>query len=54
MKKFSLKYKLIRAGLKDKVESSRKQIKEAKNRKKKTRGTGVRIAKHKAKRTQDS
>lgn len=53
MKKFSHKYKIIRAGLAEKTESSRKQIKEAKNRGKKTRGTGVRIAKHKAKRTQE-
>lgn len=50
-KKYELKHFLIRAGVKEKVESSRKQIKEAKNRKKKTRGTGVRAAKHKAKRT---
>lgn len=33
----------------DKKETSRKQIKEAKNRSKKIRGTGRRIAKHKAK-----
>lgn len=33
----------------DKKETSRKQIKEAKNRQKKIRGTGRRIAKHKAK-----
>jgi len=39
----------VRAGLKDKVETSRKQIKEAKNRGKKIRGTGRRIALHKAK-----
>eukprot|EP00615_Pteridomonas_danica_P013666 CAMPEP_0114333604 /NCGR_PEP_ID=MMETSP0101-20121206/3860_1 /TAXON_ID=38822 ORGANISM="Pteridomonas danica, Strain PT" /NCGR_SAMPLE_ID=MMETSP0101 /ASSEMBLY_ACC=CAM_ASM_000211 /LENGTH=137 /DNA_ID=CAMNT_0001464667 /DNA_START=107 /DNA_END=520 /DNA_ORIENTATION=+ len=54
MKKFEHKFQAIRAGLTEKTESSRKQIKEAKNRGKKTRGTGVRIAKHKAKRTQDS
>jgi len=48
------KFTLIRQGLAEKVESSRKQIKEAKNRGKKTRGTGVRQAKHKAKRSQDS
>lgn len=33
----------------EKKETSRKQIKEAKNRSKKIRGTGRRIAKHKAK-----
>jgi small subunit ribosomal protein S24e len=54
VKKYEPKHALIRNGLKDKKESSRKQIKEAKNRKKKTRGTGVRIAKHKAKRSSDS
>lgn len=35
--------------LQEKKETSRKQIKEAKNRSKKIRGTGRRIAKHKAK-----
>ena len=39
----------VRAGLKEKKETSRKQIKEAKNRGKKIRGTGRRLAKHKAK-----
>jgi small subunit ribosomal protein S24e len=53
-KKYEPKHMQIRAGLKEKVEKSRKQIKELKNRGKKTRGTGVRQAKHKAKRTQDS
>ncbi|KAJ8599004.1 hypothetical protein CTAYLR_007667 [Chrysophaeum taylorii] len=48
-KKFEPKYRLIRNGLLEKKESSRKQIKEAKNRKKKIRGTGRRIANHKAK-----
>ncbi|OQR98287.1 40S ribosomal protein S24 [Achlya hypogyna] len=47
-KKFEPKYRLIRQGLKDKVETSRKQIKEAKNRGKKVRGVGRRIARHKA------
>eukprot|EP01083_Nonionella_stella_P075138 204070_1 len=37
--KFEPNYRLIRAGLKEKVERSRKQIKELKNRKKKVRGT---------------
>ena len=50
-KKYEPKYMLIRNGLGEKEEKSRKQIKEAKNRGKKTRGTGVRAAKHKAKRT---
>ncbi|CCI50507.1 hypothetical protein ABG067_001427 [Albugo candida] len=47
-KRFEPKYRLIRQGLAEKVESSRKQIKEAKNRKKKIRGVGRRIARHKA------
>eukprot|EP00752_Nemacystus_decipiens_P016298 g14575.t1 len=49
MKKFEPKFRLARAGLQEKKETSRKQIKEAKNRAKKIRGTGRRIAKHKAK-----
>ncbi|CAM9715227.1 unnamed protein product [Ectocarpus sp. 13 AM-2016] len=49
MKKFEPKHRLARAGLQDKKETSRKQIKESKNRQKKIRGTGRRIAKHKAK-----
>ena len=48
-KKFEMKYKLVRNGLGEKAESSRKQLKEAKNRKKKVRGTGRRMAAHKAK-----
>eukprot|EP00632_Arachnochrysis_sp_CCMP2950_P001158 CAMPEP_0185700890 /NCGR_PEP_ID=MMETSP1164-20130828/7911_1 /TAXON_ID=1104430 /ORGANISM="Chrysoreinhardia sp, Strain CCMP2950" /LENGTH=221 /DNA_ID=CAMNT_0028367847 /DNA_START=33 /DNA_END=699 /DNA_ORIENTATION=- len=48
-KKYEPKYRQIRNGIKEKKESSRKQIKEAKNRKKKIRGTGRRIANHKAK-----
>ncbi len=53
LKKYESKFTHIRNGLAEKVESSRKQIKEAKNRKKKTEGTGVRAAKHKAKRSAD-
>lgn len=48
-KKYEPKYRLIRNGFTEKKETSRKQIKEAKNRKKKIRGTGRRIANHKAK-----
>ncbi|CAM9545538.1 unnamed protein product [Discosporangium mesarthrocarpum] len=48
-KKFEPKFRLARNGLQEKKETSRKQIKEAKNRAKKIRGTGRRIAKHKAK-----
>ena len=40
----------LQHGLGEKKETSRKQIKEAKNRGLKTRGTGVATAKHKAKR----
>ena len=47
-KKFEPKHRLVRAGLKVKKETSRKQIKESKNRGKKIRGTGASIAKHKA------
>ena len=50
VKKFEPKHRLVRLGLKDKVEKSRKQIKEAKNRGKKTRATGRSQAKQKAKR----
>jgi len=49
LEKFEPKHRVIRNGLKQKVESSRKQRKEAKNRKKKVRGTGRRAALHKAK-----
>ena len=38
MKKFEPKHRVIRAGLKEKVTKSRKQIKEKKNRVKKLRG----------------
>lgn len=48
-KRFEPKYRLVRQGLAEKVEKSRKQIKEAKNRGKKApRGVGRRIARHKA------
>eukprot|EP00628_Pelagophyceae_sp_CCMP2097_P013402 CAMPEP_0206804410 /NCGR_PEP_ID=MMETSP0975-20121206/3706_1 /ASSEMBLY_ACC=CAM_ASM_000399 /TAXON_ID=483370 /ORGANISM="non described non described, Strain CCMP2097" /LENGTH=291 /DNA_ID=CAMNT_0054346457 /DNA_START=12 /DNA_END=888 /DNA_ORIENTATION=+ len=49
IKKYEPKYRLLRKGILEKKETSRKQIKEAKNRKKKIRGTGRRIANHKAK-----
>ena len=39
MKKFEPKHRVIRAGLKEKVTQSRKQIKEKKNRVKKLRGS---------------
>lgn len=39
----------LQAGLKEKKDTSRKQIKEQKNRGKKVRGTGRRLARHKAK-----
>lgn len=48
--KFEPKYRLIRHGHTEAKESSRKAIKEAKNKGKKIRGTGASIAKHKAKR----
>merc|ERR1719364_642061 len=48
-KKYEPKFRLVRNGFVEKKETSRKQIKEAKNRKKKIRGTGRRIANHKAK-----
>jgi small subunit ribosomal protein S24e len=50
MRKFEPKYRLVRNGLTEKKEYSRKAIKEAKNKAKKIRGTGASIAKHKAKR----
>ena len=46
--KFEPKHRIIRQGLREKKETSRKQIKEAKNRGKKIRGVGRRIARHKA------
>ena len=39
MKKFEPKHRIIRAGLKESVTQSRKQIKEKKNRVKKLRGS---------------
>ena len=51
-KKFEPKYRLIRNGLLEAVETSKKQKTEKKNRDKKFRGTGVRLAKRKAKRAQ--
>jgi small subunit ribosomal protein S24e len=50
MTKFEPKYRLIRKGVVEKKEQSRKAIKEAKNKGLKIRGTGSSIAKHKAKR----
>jgi len=50
MKKFEPKYRLVRSGELEKKSTSRKAIKEAKNKGKKIRGTGASIAKHKAKR----
>ena len=50
MIKFEPKYRLVRKGVVEKKETSRKAIKEAKNKGKKIRGTGASIAKHKAKR----
>lgn len=50
LRKFEPKYRLIRQGFAEKKEQSRKAIKEAKNKGKKVRGTGARVAKHKAKR----
>ena len=50
MIKFEPKHRLVRKGVVEKKEKSRKAIKEAKNKGKKVRGTGASIAKHKAKR----
>ena len=52
MMKFEPKHRMIRKGLIEKKEQSRKAIKEAKNKGLKIRGTGRSIAKHKAKRSQ--
>ena len=54
MMKFEPKHRLVRLGLYEAVETSRKAIKEAKNKGLKIRGTGARIAKHKAKRAAQS
>jgi small subunit ribosomal protein S24e len=48
--KFEPKHRLVRQGLLETKEKSRKAIKEAKNKGKKIRGTGASIAKHKANR----
>mmetsp|Transcript_15667 Transcript_15667/g.21774 ORF Transcript_15667/g.21774 Transcript_15667/m.21774 type:complete len:138 (+) Transcript_15667:132-545(+) len=50
MIKFEPKHRMVRKGLTEKVERSRKAMKEAKNKGLKVRGTGASIAKHKAKR----
>jgi small subunit ribosomal protein S24e len=49
VKKFEPKYRQVRNGIITKLETSRKQIKEKKNRDKKVWGRGRRIARHKAK-----
>ena len=50
LKKFEPKYRLVRHGHSERKETSRKAMKEAKNKGLKIRGTGASIAKHKAKR----
>jgi small subunit ribosomal protein S24e len=50
MTKFEPKHRMVRKGVIEKKEKSRKAIKEAKNKGLKIRGTGASIAKHKAKR----
>merc|ERR1719469_868349 len=52
MIKFEPKHRMVRKGVSTKKETSRKAIKEAKNKGKKVRGTGASIAKHKAKRAE--
>merc|ERR1711935_300451 len=52
MIKFEPKHRMIRKGVTEKKETSRKAMKEAKNKGKKIRGTGASIAKHKAKRAE--
>lgn len=54
MIKFEPKYRLVRKGVVTKKETSRKAMKEAKNKGLKVRGTGASIAKHKAKRAAES
>lgn len=49
-RKFEPTHRQVRNGMMTKKETSRKAIKEAKNKGKKIRGTGASIAKHKAKR----
>ena len=50
MVKFEPKHRMVRKGVTEKKERSRKAMKEAKNKGKKVRGTGRRTAMHKAKR----
>ena len=50
IRKFEPNHRLVRQGFQERKETSRKAIKEAKNKGKKIRGTGASIAKHKAKR----
>ena len=50
LKKFEPKYRQIRNGVIEAKQTSRKQIKESKNRGLKVRGTGRSIQKHKTKR----
>ncbi len=50
MMKFEPKHRLVRLGVYEQKERSRKAMKEAKNKGLKVRGTGASIAKHKAKR----
>lgn len=50
MMKFEPKHRLVRMGVFTATETSRKAIKEAKNKGLKVRGTGASISKHKAKR----
>jgi len=54
IRKFEPKHRLIRQGLQEKKETSRKAIKEAKNKGKKIRGTGRSIARHKQKRAAEA
>ena len=54
LKKFEPKYRLARFGMAAKKTTSRKQIKEAKNRGKKVWGLGKRLARHKAKKAASS
>merc|ERR1712166_512935 len=54
MIKFEPKHRMVRKGVSTKKETSRKAMKEAKNKGKKVRGTGASIAKHKAKRAEGS
>jgi len=54
MIKFEPKHRMVRKGVSTKKETSRKAMKEAKNKGKKIRGTGASIARHKAKRAEGS